>query len=71
MHYAYNPDNRDEAKLGGYYLWRVAQDSPELSTLVDKSKTEPDPEKRAELFRQMDEIYRKMDPASDRLLPAD
>ena len=30
MHYAYNPDNRDEAKLGGYYLWRVAQDSPEL-----------------------------------------
>ena len=62
MHYAYNPDNRDEAKLGGYYLWRVAQDSPELLALVDKSKTEPDPEKRADLFRQMDEIYRKMDP---------
>ena len=32
------------------------------SWFVDKSKTEPDPEKRADLFRQMDEIYRKMDP---------
>ena len=23
VQYAYNPDNRDEAKLGGYYLWRI------------------------------------------------
>ena len=34
LQYAYNPDNRDEAKLGGYYLWRVAQDAPALTKLA-------------------------------------
>lgn len=62
-HYAYNPDNSDEARLGGYYLWRTAFDSPELTALTDESKRESDPEKRAEIFREMDEIYRGMDPS--------
>ncbi len=62
-HYAYNPDNSDEARLGGYYLWRTAFDSPELTALTDQSKQESDPEKRAEIFREMDRIYREMDPS--------
>ena len=63
MHYAFNPDNSDEANLGGYYLWRVAQEAPELLELVERSKTESDPEKRAALFAEMEAIYQKMDPA--------
>jgi peptide/nickel transport system substrate-binding protein len=62
-HYAYNPDNSDEAKLGGYYMWRTAWEVPELTDLVDQSKRETDPEKRAEIFRQMDEMYRELDPS--------
>lgn len=61
-HYAYNPDNSDEARLGGYYLWRTAFEQAELTALTDESKRESDPEKRALIFRKMDEIYREMDP---------
>ncbi|WGF87717.1 ABC transporter substrate-binding protein [Marinivivus vitaminiproducens] len=63
MHYAFNPDNRDEANLGGYYLWRVAQEAPELLDLVERSKTETDPQARAEMFAQMEAHYQTMDPA--------
>jgi peptide/nickel transport system substrate-binding protein len=61
-HYAFNPDNRDEAKLGGYYMWRTAWDMPELTELTNRSKRETDPEKRAAIFREMDELYRRSDP---------
>lgn len=62
VQYAYNPDNRDSAKLGGYYLWRTALDAPELTRMVDQSKSETDPAKRKALFEAMDRIYREMDP---------
>ena len=60
--YAYNPDNRDEARLGSYYLWRVSQQNEDLNKLVDQSMRESDAAKRADLFKQMDDIYSKMDP---------
>ncbi len=62
-HYAYNPDNSDEARLGGYYMWRTAWDVPELTALTDQSKRETDPEKRAAIFREMDELYRELHPS--------
>lgn len=60
--YAYNPDNRDEAKLGGYYLWRSAMDAPELTKLVDQSKSETDPAKRKALFEKIDADFKAMSP---------
>lgn len=60
--YAYNPDNRDEAKLGGYYLWRSAFDAPELTKLVDQSKSETDPAKRKALFEKIDADFKAMVP---------
>lgn len=63
LQYAYNPDNRDEAKLGGYYLWRVAQDAPALTKLVEQLKAEADPAKRKALSEQIDRDFKAMDPA--------
>ncbi|MEJ1156791.1 ABC transporter substrate-binding protein [Prosthecomicrobium sp. N25] len=60
--YAYNPDNRDEAKLGGYYLWRSAFDAPELTKLVDQSKGETDPAKRKALFEKIDTDFKALKP---------
>lgn len=62
-HYAFNPDNRDEAQLSGYYMWRTAWDVPELTELTNESKRESDPEKRAQIFREMDEMYQELDPS--------
>jgi peptide/nickel transport system substrate-binding protein len=62
-HYAFNPDNSDEAQLGGYYMWRTAWDVPELTELTNESKRESDPAKRAEIFREMDEMYQSLDPS--------
>ncbi|MGO4723745.1 MULTISPECIES: ABC transporter substrate-binding protein [unclassified Inquilinus] len=63
VQYAYNPDNRDEAKLGGYYLWRTALDAPELTKLVDSSKGETDPAKRAQIFAEVDRKFKEMVPS--------
>lgn len=62
-HYAFNPDNRDEAKLGGYYKWRTSWDLPELTALTTESKRELDPAKRAAIFKKIDEIYRTSQPS--------
>ncbi|WP_342364411.1 ABC transporter substrate-binding protein [Terrarubrum flagellatum] len=62
VQYAYNPDNRDEAKLGGYYLWRTALDAPELTKQVDLSKAETDPAKRKAIFEQIDKAFTAMNP---------
>ena len=61
-HYAYNPDNRDEAKLGSYYMWRTAWDMPEFTKLTDESKSETDPAKRAEIFAKVEREYRDNNP---------
>ena len=70
VQYAYNPDNRDEAKLGGYYLWRTSLPAPELTAQVDQSKSETDPEKRKALFQKIDASFKAMDPPLIVLLPA-
>ena len=62
VQYAYNPDNRDEARLGGYYLWRTALDAPDLTRLVDQSKAETDPAKRLALFQQVDRGFKALPP---------
>lgn len=62
VQYTYNPDNRDEAKLGGYYLWRTALDAPELTKLVDQSKAEADPEKRKAIFEKVDKDFQDLKP---------
>lgn len=62
-HYAYNPDNSDEARLSGYYMWRSAWDMPKLTELTERSKRETDPKVRAEIFAEMDALYRQSDPA--------
>lgn len=60
--YAYNPDNSDEAKLSGLYMWRVAQENAETTALVTQSKSELDGAKRAEIFSKIDALYKEMDP---------
>ncbi|MFC0407230.1 ABC transporter substrate-binding protein [Roseomonas elaeocarpi] len=62
VQYAYNPDNRDEAKLGGYYLWRTGFDAPELTRLVEDSKDETDPERRKAIFQQVDAGFKALNP---------
>jgi peptide/nickel transport system substrate-binding protein len=59
---AYNPDNDDSARLASYDMWRTAQFEPDLNKLVEASGKEADPEKREELFKQIDQYYAKMDP---------
>jgi peptide/nickel transport system substrate-binding protein len=62
VQFAYNPDNRDEAKLGGYYLWRSAFDAPELTKQTLAAKSETDPKKREEIFKAIDKMYKEMSP---------
>lgn len=62
VQFAYNPDNREEAKLGGYNLWRTAFDAPQLTKLVDESKSETDPAKRAKMFAEIDRQFKDMKP---------
>lgn len=60
--YAYNPDNRNEARLASYYLWRTGMQVPELNSLVDQSMKERDATKRSEIFKKIDAKYQEMSP---------
>jgi peptide/nickel transport system substrate-binding protein len=60
--YAYNPDNRDEARLGSYYLWRAAMKVDKLNELVDQSMKELDPDRRKTIFQELDKEYTAMNP---------
>jgi peptide/nickel transport system substrate-binding protein len=62
-HYAYNPDNRDEARLGSYYMWRTAWYVPELTERVERSKHEIDETKRAAMFSELQSRYRELNPS--------
>lgn len=53
----YNPDNRDEAKLGSYYAWRTSYDNPAIDKMIEESKAEKDPEKRKALYEKINETY--------------
>jgi peptide/nickel transport system substrate-binding protein len=61
--FAYNPDNRDEARLGGYYMWRTAWNAPDFTEMVNRSRLLTDAAKRAELFADLDRRYRESSPS--------
>jgi peptide/nickel transport system substrate-binding protein len=63
VQYAYNPDNRDEAKLGSYYLWRTGLDAPGLTALTEQSKRETDSAVRSTIFKKIDAGYYDLPPS--------
>lgn len=62
--YATNPDNTDEARLGGLLAWRSAWNVPdEIQEKVVAAAHETDPERRAELYSQINAEYLESSPA--------
>ncbi len=49
----YNPDNSAEAKATQYPSWRAAYFDPAYNEVVLAAVTEPDPEKRAQMYAQL------------------
>ena len=49
--FAHNPDNRPEANLTGVLAWRNAWARDEINAAVVAARNEPDPARRAELYR--------------------
>lgn len=60
---AYNPDNRDEARLTSNNMWRTAQIDEELNTIIEEAGKETDLARREELFRKIDQHYASMKPS--------
>lgn len=58
-----NPDNRLEAKNAGNFVWRSAWDIPELNDLRNKANSERDEAKRAEMIKQLQEMFIAQKPA--------
>lgn len=56
--FAMNPDNSDEAKATGYLAWRTAWDPGELGTLAEAAVAEMDGEKRAAMYKELQEKHR-------------
>jgi peptide/nickel transport system substrate-binding protein len=63
VQYAYNPDNRDAAQLGGYYLWRTALEAPQLTQWTIEAKREAPAEARTAIFRNIDRAYHDLPPS--------
>ncbi len=63
VQYAYNPDNRDEAQLASYYLWRTSLEAPELTAMVNDAKRETDPARRAAAFAKIDQGFHDLSPS--------
>lgn len=62
--YATNPDNSDEAKLGGLLAWRAGWDVPaEIQAQVVAAAHETDPAKRAEIYAKVNAEYLASSPA--------
>ena len=51
--FAHNPDNRREANLTGVLAWRNAWASDKISAAVAEARNERDPERRAGLYRDL------------------
>jgi peptide/nickel transport system substrate-binding protein len=60
---AYNPDNRDEAKLTGLVGWRVSFKDDDLNQKIDAALQETDPEKQAKLYNEIEKLYAEGIPA--------
>ena len=57
--FAQNPNNADEANETGYLAWRTAWDPGELAAMTEAAVVEPDPLKRAELYKEIQEKHRQ------------
>jgi len=54
---AYNPDNRDEAKLTNFQGWRTSFFSPELNKVIDAAEIERDEKKQTAFYQEAQKIY--------------
>ncbi len=61
--YASNPDNSDEANLGGIMAWRVAWDIPEMTEEVRAAAREVDLAKRQAMYEEINREYLASKPA--------
>ena len=60
--FAWNPDNSDEAKATGILAWRNSWNPGELTAMTDAAKIEPDTAKRAEMYEEIQAIFRQTSP---------
>jgi peptide/nickel transport system substrate-binding protein len=60
--FASNPDNRDEAKLTGKLAWRNGWDIPEMSAKTAAAVLEPDAEKRARMYQELQREHQETSP---------
>jgi len=60
---AYNPDNRDEAKLTNFQGWRTSFQNDELNDLIEKASREVNDQKQKELYEKIQSLYEELVPA--------
>lgn len=60
--FAHNPNNSDEAKLGGKLAWRNAWNIPEMTKETEAAVTEADTAKRAEMYRSIQREHQQASP---------
>ncbi len=54
---AYNPDNRDEARLTNFQGWRTSFQSDEMNNIIVEAAGEMDEQKQIELYQKSQELY--------------
>lgn len=59
--FARNPDNSDDASVGPL-AWRNAWDIPEMSRATEAAMLEPDTERRAEMYRELQIEHQQVSP---------
>ncbi|MEM1382302.1 MAG: ABC transporter substrate-binding protein [Pseudomonadota bacterium] len=60
--FAHNPDNTDAANLTGKLAWRTAWEIPELTALTEAAVTEPDRDKRAAMYIDIQKQHQATSP---------
>lgn len=60
---AYNPDNRDEARLTNFQGWRTGFADPQLNGLIEEALLERDPARQAGLYRRVQQVFDEVQPA--------
>jgi peptide/nickel transport system substrate-binding protein len=60
--FASNPDNADGAPYAGKLAWRNAWDIPEMTAKTQAAVLEPDPEKRAQTYQEIQREHQETSP---------
>lgn len=60
---AFNPDNRDEAKLTGLQGWRVSFKDDDINAKIESALQEADSAKQAALYHDIEKLYAERIPA--------